>query len=137
MARGVIVYQTVIDDIREIIRQGREKAYQAISAAQVMTYWNVGKRIVEQEQRGSERAEYGKRLLETLASRLTGEFGDGYSKRNLQYYRRFFLLFPDEEIVNARVHNLNWTHFRSLLRVEDERMIFDTKPNKHAWIGSG
>ena len=70
----------------------------------VLTYWNVGRRIVEQEQNGNHRAEYGK----------------SYSKRNLQYFRKFYQCFPDIEIVNSCVHNLTWTHFRSLLRVPDE-----------------
>lgn len=86
----------------------------------MLTYWQVGRRIVEQEQEGKERAEYGKALMETLSEELTREFGKSYSKRNLQYFRKFYLAFSDEEIVNARVHNLNWTHFRSLLRVADE-----------------
>lgn len=85
-----------------------------------MTYWHIGKRIIEQEQNGKERAEYGKALIETLADELTKEYGTSYSKRNLQYFRKFYLAFPDEQIVNACVHNLNWTHFRSLLRVQDE-----------------
>lgn len=84
------------------------------------TYWNIGKRIVEQELGGSERAEYGRGLVSALAEDLTKEFGKNYSKRNLHYYIKFYQCFPDEQIVNACVHNLNWTHIRSLLRVADE-----------------
>jgi len=86
----------------------------------VLTYWHIGKRIIEQEQAGKERAEYGKALIETLADELTREYGTSYSKRNLQYFRKFYLAFPDEQIVNTCVHNLNWSHFRSLLRVHDD-----------------
>ena len=95
-------------------------AYSATNRAIVLTYWHIGKRIIIQEQNGKERAEYGKALLDTLADELTREYGKCYSKRNLQYYRKFYLYFSDEEIVNACVHNLTWTHFRSLLRVSDE-----------------
>lgn len=112
--------QTMITDIRKIIISGQEYAYRAASEAMVLTYWQVGRRIVEQEQEGKDRAEYGKALMETLSEELTREFGKSYSKRNLQYFRKFYLAFPDREIVNACVHNLNWTHFRSLLRVADE-----------------
>ena len=86
----------------------------------IMTYWNIGKRIVEEEQNGSERAEYGKRLISILADELTKEFGSNYSGRSLRYYRKFYLCFQDFEIWNTRVPNLNWSHFRSLLRVPDE-----------------
>ena len=70
-----------------------------------------------------------------LAEQLSEEFGTGFSKRNLQYCRKFFLYFPDREIVNARVHNLNWTHFRSLLRVEDEsaRLWYLRKASDEGW----
>ena len=86
----------------------------------LLTYWNIGKRIVEQELGGSERAEYGRGLISALAEELTKEFGKNYSKRNLHYYIKFYQCFTDEQIVNACVHNLNWTHIRSLLRVADE-----------------
>lgn len=120
MENNLTAYQTVITDIKDIISLGREHAYHATNKAMVLTYWNVGKRIVEQEQNGKERAEYGKQLIVFLSKELTKEFGATYSKRNLQYFRKFYLAFPDEQIVNACVHNLNWTHFRSLLRVADE-----------------
>lgn len=120
MENNVMIYQSVITDIKDIISFGQGKAYDAANKAMVLTYWHVGKRIVEQEQDGKERAEYGKALINTLASELTKEYGKSYNKRNLQYFRKFYLAFPDEQIVNACVHNLNWTHFRSLLRVQDE-----------------
>lgn len=120
MENNLTAYQTVITDIKDIISSGRGNAYSAANKAMVLTYWNIGKRIVEQEQNGKERAKYGKQLIVFLSNELTKEFGATYSKRNLQYFRKFYLAFPDEQIVNACVHNLNWTHFRSLLRVEDE-----------------
>lgn len=120
MENDLTAYQSLITDIKDIISSGRKNAYNAASKAMVMTYWHIGKRIIEQEQNGKERAEYGKALIETLADELTKEYGTSYSKRNLQYFKKFYLAFPDEQIVNACVHNLNWTHFRSLLRVQDE-----------------
>lgn len=113
-------FQTMISDIKDIISFGRKQAYSAANRASVLTYWQIGKRIVEQEQNGENRAEYGKALMDTLSYELTAEYGTNYSKRNLQYFRKFYLYFPDEQIVNACVHNLTWTHFRSLLRVQDE-----------------
>ena len=119
MKNEISIYQSVITDIKDIISSGRELAYTAANRAMVFTYWHIGKRIVEQEQNGNERAEYGKALMDVLSNELTKEYGKSYSKRNLQYFRKFYLAFPDEQIVNACVHNLNWTHFRSLVRVAD------------------
>ena len=79
----IAAYQLMITDIRQIIISGQEYAYNAASKAMVLTYWQVGRRIVEQEQEGKERAEYGKALIETLSGELTREFGKSYSKRNL------------------------------------------------------
>ena len=132
---SMVEYQTAITDIRQIITSGQSNAYQAASRAMVLTYWQIGRRIVEQEQKGEERAAYGTALIETLSQALTREFGKAYSKRNLQYFRKFYLAFPDEEIVNSCVHNLNWTHFRSLLRVSDEnaRIWYMTEAAKEGW----
>lgn len=120
MANELTIYQSVIDDVKGIISTGMESAYNATSRAMVLTYWNVGRRIVEQEQNGNQRAEYGTAMMDALAAELTKEYGKSYSKRNLQYFRKFYQYFPDIEIVNSCVHNLTWTHFRSLLRVPDE-----------------
>ena len=120
MQNEMITYKTVLSDIKCIIDSGRKAAYSAVNSIGIMTYWNIGKRIVENEQQGAERAEYGKQLIQSLANDLTCEYGNTYSKRNLDYYRKFYLMFPDIEIVNACVHNLNWTHFRSFLRVSDD-----------------
>ena len=120
MANEMAMYQSVIDDVKDIISSGMESAYSATSQVMVLTYWNVGKRIVEQEQQGNQRAEYGTAMMDVLAAELTREYGKSYSKRNLQYFRKFYQSFPDPEIVNTCVHNLNWSHFRCLLRVQDE-----------------
>ena len=103
----ITIYQSMITDIKQIILSGQKYAYYAANEAVVRTYWHVGKRIVEQEQNGEARAEYGSGLIEKLAEELTKEYGKNYSKRNLQYFRKFYLAFPDEEIVNTCVHNLN------------------------------
>lgn len=106
----------VLTDIRKIIEQGRQEAYAAASQIAVATYWNIGKRIVEEEQHGKERAKYGTKLIANLAHELTLEYGPGYGRRSLEQYRRFYLSFRDLEIANACVRNLNWTHFRIIMR---------------------
>lgn len=117
----VTVSQEFIGDVRRIIEDGRQKAYAAAGNIALATYWNVGRRIVEEEQNGQCRADYGKRLIDGLADRLSTNYGSNYSKRNLQHYRKFYQLFPDFGKVYEFVHNLNWTHIRRLLSVTDPK----------------
>jgi predicted nuclease of restriction endonuclease-like (RecB) superfamily len=135
MENQLTEYQSAINDIKNIISSGMENAYNAAGRAMVHTYWSVGKRIVEQELNGQDRAEYGKALIAALATELTREYGKNYSQRNLHYFRKFYQYFPEEEIVNACVHNLNWTHFRSLLRVPDEdaRIWYMNEASTEGW----
>lgn len=135
MGNELSIYHDVITDIKGIISTGQKNAYHAASKAMVLTYWNIGKRIVEQEQKGNVRAKYGISLMEALADELTKDFGKSYSKRNLHYFCKFYLYFPDEDIVNTCVHNLNWSHFRSLLRVPDEtaRFWYMNEAMKEGW----
>lgn len=128
-------YAAIITDIKDIISSGQKVAYNATNKAMILTYWHVGKRIVEQEQNGNERAQYGQALIDALADELTKEYGKSFSKRNLQYFRKFYIAFPDVRIVNACVHNLNWTHFRSLLRVSDEnaRLWYMNEASNEEW----
>ncbi len=87
-----------VEDIRTIVRSARGKAYAAINYAQVEQNWLIGQRIVEQEQHGAERAEYGKEIIRQLSEVLTAEFGKGFSERNLRGFRRFFLEYSDLQI---------------------------------------
>ena len=125
----------LLQDLREIILKGRAAAYMSAETVVIATYWNIGRRIVEEEQQGNKRAEYGKQILLSLAHELSKEFGNNFDDRNLRYFRKFFILFPDKEIWNARVPNLRWTHFRELLRVEDEtaRMWYMDEASREVW----
>jgi predicted nuclease of restriction endonuclease-like (RecB) superfamily len=109
-------FDGLLRDLRGIITESRRQVLRAVDVVQVRTCWGVGRHIVEFEQRGTARAEYGAKLLPRLAERLTEEFGRGFDERNLFYMRRFYLAFP---ILNAVRSELSWTHYRTLLRVED------------------
>lgn len=109
----------LIGDIRQIIESGRRQAYASVNASMIVTYWNIGRRIVEEEQHGEARAEYGKNLLGFLASELK-DYGDNFTERRLRDYRQFYLYFSSLEIWHSRVPNLTWTHFRHLLRIDEE-----------------
>lgn len=109
--------QNLVGQLRELIRDARGRALRAVDAIQVRTCWEIGRHIVEFEQGGAARAEYGKRLLPRLAESLTAEFGRGFDASNLRYMRLFYSAFP---ICDALRRELSWTHYRTLLRVEDE-----------------
>ncbi len=116
---------SLVNDVCDIIETGRKEAYTAAGKSAVITFWNVGRRIVEEEQQGKERAEYGAEVIKKLALKIVPQYGATYNKRNLDYYKRFYLLFPDIQIVNTRVHNLSWSHIRRILSVSD--------PNARLW----
>ena len=120
MTTDITSYNTLINDLYALVEASRDSAYKAVNSVMLDMYWNIGRRIVEEEQKGDQRAEYGKKLLKTLSDDLTANYGKGFSDRNLRYYRKFYIMFPDKEIWNACVPNLTWTHFRALLRVDDE-----------------
>ncbi len=109
----------IVGEICSIIEQGQRQAYAEVSKAVIMTYWSIGRRLVEEEQHGKERAAYGTELIKNVAKVLVPLYGNSYNKRNLDYYKRFYMLFPDMRIVNTCVHNLNWSHIRRLLSVTD------------------
>jgi predicted nuclease of restriction endonuclease-like (RecB) superfamily len=107
----------LLKNLRDLIQSARQRALRAVDAVQVQTCWEIGRHIVEFEQGGSARAEYGTRLLQTLASSLATEFGRGFDVSNLRHMRVFYQAFP---IRDALRPELSWTHYRTLLRVESE-----------------
>ena len=114
---------TIVDDIKTIINNGRAAAYSAVNSVMISTYWNIGRRIVEEEQHGNQRAEYGKNLINLLAAELTNEYGYGFSARYLRAFRQFYLIVPNYEIWKSRFPNLLWTHIFRTLRLNDETAI--------------
>lgn len=102
--------------IAQILHTARRKAVQAVNVTMVQSYWEIGYVIVEEEQQGQHRAEYGANLMSYLAEKLTGEFGSGFTERNLYFMKQFYIAFP---ILNALRTELSWTHYRSLLRVDN------------------
>lgn len=107
-------YIQLINRLRRIVETGQRQAYADVSRLMTETYWKVGQTIVEIIQTGDSRAIYGNGVMKLVANSLSAEFGDAYSLRNLQYMRKFYLMFPDFEKVNTRVHFLSWSHYRAL-----------------------
>lgn len=125
----------LLADIRDIIESGIRQAYHGVHFITVQTYWKVGKRIVEEEQQGEVRAEYGAQLINRLAEDLQKNYQKGYTPRDLRSYRQFYLCFRDLENWHSRVPNLTWTHFRRLLRVtnDDARYWYANEAAKEMW----
>lgn len=113
------ILSALINDIRTIVFEARDESANAINKAMVKAYWRIGKRIVEEEQGGSVRAEYGERTLRAISIELTMTLGKGFGERNLAYFRKFYLDYPNPEILHTCVQNLTWSHIRSLLRVDN------------------
>ena len=109
---------TLYDDIRAIIINTRNTIYKAVHTGILEANWKIGRRIVEEEQAGASRAEYGQRVINDLAEKLSVEFGRGFDARELRRYRQFYLLFPKWDALRPE---LTWTHYRTLIRVENER----------------
>ena len=105
-------------DIRNILSVARQRAYSAVNFAMVESYWLIGQTIVEHEQHGEARADYGKGVLKELAAKLSAEFGKGFDESNLRYMRLFYRCFPIRDTLR---HELTWSHYRRLISVEDER----------------
>ncbi len=105
-------------NIRFAILEAKQKVITTINTTMLEIYWKIGCYIVEEEQQGKYKAEYGKNLLENLSEQLTEEFGKGYTLTNLKYMRQFYKIFP---IRHAVRDELSWTHYRCLLNVENEK----------------
>src|SRR5690606_8995691 len=111
----------VITDVINIIEEGRVKAYQAINTSMVEAYWLAGKRLVEDELEGQDRAEYGKSIIKKLADALKQRFGSGFSPSTLYNYKQFYTTFSDEQIFYTLCRKLSWSHNRSIMRVLDKK----------------
>ena len=124
-----------INEIKTILKNARQKAYTAVNSAMVEAYWKIGRRIVEEEQSGRERAEYGKEIIKNLSKELTEEFGKGFGERNIRNIRQFYVLFSDYEKWKSLISKLTWTHIQKVLRVSDEkaRIFYLTEAAENMW----
>lgn len=149
-----------IAEIKQILAQARQKAYSAVNTAMVEAYWLIGKRIVEEEQNGEDRAAYGKEVIKKLSFELTSEYGKGYSERSLREFRQFYQTFPDlieieQENPQEQENNiwrtpfaisvnpiwrtafakLHWSHYHRVMRVSNEeaRRYYLTEAAEQNW----
>lgn len=136
MSQSLSNEQQFFADIARILQTGRSQAYQAVNTAMVQTYWQLGQRIVEQEQQGEARAEYGKALITNLSRYLGDTFGKGFSVANLWNFRQFYLTYPSfDEFSTHCVGNLGWSHVRLIMRLENpaERSYYLQEASSQNW----
>ena len=121
-----------IQQILSIISTARDKAIRSVDTERVLMYWEIGKVIFEEEQEGKERAGYGDFLIKSLAKNLEPQLGSSFSYRQLNLFRQFYRIFP---IVNALRSQFNWTHYRTLIRIEnnDKREFYIAEVEKNNW----
>lgn len=124
--------QTLVSDIKAIIVQSKENAVRAVDHQRTLMYWDIGKRIFDQEQQGKDRADYGKYLTQYLAKALEPEFGSGFSRRQIELFRQFYRVFP---IANALRSQLSWTQYRLLMRLDldEQREFYTAETIKNNW----
>ena len=108
----------LLEDLRQMIEETRQGVATTVNTALTMLYWRVGKRINEEILKGA-RAEYGEQIVSTLSRQLEAEYGRGFSEKSLRHMLRFAEAFPDERIVSALMRQLSWTHFLSIIYLQD------------------
>ena len=122
----------LVGEIRTIIYRARSAAVRSVDSNRVLMYWNIGRRIVEEEQQGKERADYGTYLIRHLAKELQPEFGSGFSVRQLEQSRQFYRTYP---IANTLRSQLNWSQYRRLIQIEDpnKREYYELESVNGGW----
>lgn len=130
--------------ISNLLTEARKRVLQTVNHTMVLTYFEIGRMIVEEEQHGKERADYGTQLLKNLSINLTSEFGKGFSQRNLEQMRQFYLVYSKTQTVSAEssrsqvlsdIFKLSWSHYLKLMRIEDEleRKFYEIESSKNNW----
>lgn len=122
----------LISQIQTVVSNAQQKAIRSVNSERVLMYWQIGKIIFEEEQQGKDRAEYGAFLIKSIAEELQPQLGSAFSSRHLYWYVQFYKTFP---IVNALRTQFNWTHYRTLIRIdnEDKRTFYIAETEKNNW----
>lgn len=123
---------SLYQEVREIITSARQNAVRSVDFCRVQMYWQIGRRILEEEQNGKERADYGSYLLKNLAKKLEPEYGSGFSVRQLEMCRQFYRMYP---IANTVCSQLNWSQYKLLISIPDEykREYYQLEAVNNAW----
>jgi len=128
------IKKDIYQEIHDLLHNARQNIVLNINSTMTKTYFLIGKRIVEEEQDGNKRAEYGKKLIKTLSEKLTKEFGRGFSQRNLEQMRTFYLRYSISQTLSAEF-KLSWSHYLILMRIEDigTRNFYEIEAIQNNW----
>lgn len=143
------ISNTFLSSISDMLHNAQNTVKTAVNLAMVYSYYEVGRMIFEEEQKGSDRAEYGKYIIKELSEYLTAEFGKGYSKENLKLMRRFYVVYSNDQIEetlftqfnnlpqvsSGRRFYLSWSHYLKLMRIDniDERHFYEIESIRNDW----
>lgn len=112
--------QQFYKDVHAILDEAKSKTYEAANNIMTYAYWNVGKRIIEQEQKGNRKAKYGSYLIKRLSQELSDEYGTGFSVANIRNCRQLYLTFPKESYGYSLIGKIHWSHLRTIMRLDNE-----------------
>ncbi|MBP6385381.1 MAG: DUF1016 family protein [Pseudarcicella sp.] len=129
-----ILSEQLINKISELLISAKTKVLQTVNHTMVLTYFEIGRMIVDEEQNGKHRADYGKKIIKSLSERLTKEFGKGFSQRNLEQIRQFYSVYSKTQTLSAEF-NISWSHYMKLMRIDDdyERKFYEIESFKNNW----
>ena len=132
----VEIKKDIYQEIHDLLHKARQNIISNVNYTMTKTYFLIGKRIVEEEQDGNKRAEYGKNLIKTLSKKLTKEFGKGFSETNLEQMRKFFKVYGIPQTLSEEFQfNLSWSHYLILMRMEDinARNFYEIEAFENNW----
>ncbi len=132
------------EKISSLLIEARKRVLQTVNHTMVLTYFEIGRMIIEEEQNGKERADYGKQIIKSLSERLTNDFGKGFSQRNLEQIRQFYSVYSKTQTLSAESEKgqilsdqfkLSWSHYLKLMRIDDahERKFYEIESFKNNW----
>ncbi len=131
---NIEIKKDIYEEIRNLLKSARENIVLNVNSTMTKTYFLIGKRIVEEEQNGNKRAEYGKSLLKTLSQKLSQEFGKGFSETNLEQMRKFYKVYGIPQTLSEEF-KLSWSHYLILMRMDNiaERNFYEIEAVQNNW----
>ena len=128
------IKKDIYEEICNLLNKSRESIISSVNSTMTKTYYLIGKWFVEEEQNGNERAEYGKNLIKELSEKLLKKFGKGFSKKNLEQMRMFYIKYSKSQTLSAEF-KLNWSHYLVLMRIDniEERNFYEIEASQNNW----
>ena len=126
------IKKDIYEEICNLLNKSRESIISSVNSTMTKTYYLIGKWFVEEEQNGNERAEYGKNLIKELSEKLLKKFGKGFSERNLEQMRMFYIKYSKSQTLSGK---LNWSHYLVLMRIDniEERNFYEIEASQNNW----